>query len=40
MGTQKKKYDESQRSRWERKRSSIMNPRDLAGNAEEEEEVW
>ena len=43
MGTRKKKKKkngEAQRYSWERRRRRRMvNPRDLAGNAEEEEDV-
>ena len=40
MGTQKKKKNgEPQRYSWEhRRRRRMVNPRDLAGNTEEEEE--
>ena len=40
MGMQKKnKNGEPQRYRWEcRRRIRMVNPRDIAGNAEEEEE--
>ena len=38
-GTQKKKKNgEPQRYSWERRRRRMVNPRDIAGNAEEEEE--
>ena len=35
MGTQRKKKEEPQRYRWKRRR---RNPRDIAGDAEEEDE--
>ena len=41
MGTQKKKNGEPQRYRWEcGRRRRMVNSKDIAGKAEEEEEEW
>ena len=37
MGTKKKKNGEPQRYSWERRKRRMVNPRDIAGNSEEEE---
>ena len=42
MQKKKKKNGEHQRHSWERRRagSRMVNPRDIAGNTEEEGEEW
>ena len=41
MGKQKEKKGEPQRQSWEgRRKRRMVNPRDIGGNAEEEEEEW
>ena len=40
MGTQKKKNGKPQRYSWKGRRRRMVNPRDIAGKAEDEEEEW